>query len=64
MVGRCPRCGHGFVQGEPFVRAEPLQRVHTGPREAKFVAQQCTLFHVRCAPWGDPKYRIARRPRT
>jgi len=59
----CPRCGRGFVLSEPFVRAETLARFENVPFEARVQTIQTGYFHLACAPWGDPKYRITRPER-
>ncbi len=60
MQQRCPRCGVGFVEREPFVRVETLERAPVDHDLARFAVAESSLFHLHCAPWGDPRYRIAR----
>ena len=59
----CPRCGSGFVLREPFVRAETLTRSEDPSFEVRVQTVRSGYFHLACAPWGDPKYRITRPER-
>jgi len=63
MFDLCPRCRRGFVQCEPYVRVETLRRGQHD-RTVHAAAIDSALFHLSCAPWGDPKYRITRPERT
>ena len=63
MVDPCPRCGRGFVQREPFVRAETLAHADGGPFGVGLQTVTTGFFHLSCAPWGDPRYRITRPER-
>ena len=59
MINECPRCGRGFVPREPFVRAETLAR-YEDEHGCRVEAVDTGYFHLSCAPWGDPKFRITR----
>jgi len=63
MFVPCPRCRHSFVPGEPFVRAETLGRCQEEPGNDDFRSVESGYFHLHCAPWGDPKFRITRPER-
>jgi hypothetical protein len=59
----CLRCGAGFVLREPFVRAETMVSFEDVPFDARVQRVRTGYFHLGCAPWGDPKYRITRPER-
>ena len=60
MADLCPLCGRGFVAREPFVRTDTVARLDHLPFEAMVETIKVGYFHLACAPWGDPRYRISR----
>jgi hypothetical protein len=63
MADLCPGCGLGFAPQEPFVRTDTVTRLADLPFEVLAQTLKVGFFHLACAPWEDPRYRIGRMQR-